>query len=191
MRRRRKSRRMMRRAVPGQSREYQGQQVKAEEGVWRGPGSQAGGGCAQSSHFHSPLLGIPVTFPGMFVRQGSRGGDGGEGYRVRRWRTAGTRHLEELNPLAVAVGEGAFQLRCQLGAVDVAAQCLQRRQGLHLWDMRLVNTVRPRQVPLQTCPQGQPRPGLITPLFQRHPVPCSSSAVFGCRGDCWDCNNLP
>lgn len=78
-------RRMRRRAVPGQSREYRGQQVKAEEGVWMAPGSQAGGGCAQSSHFHSPLLGIPVTFPGMFMRQGSHGGDRGAGRGLRRW----------------------------------------------------------------------------------------------------------
>lgn len=50
--------------------------------------------------------------------EGDRGKGGGG-----RW--CGRGHLEELHPLAVAVGEGALQLHRHLGAVDEAAQSLQ------------------------------------------------------------------
>lgn len=52
------------------------------------------------------------------VRVGGRGCDGG--------------HLEELHPLAVAVGEGAFQGRGQLAGVHVLAESLQGGHHLYL-----------------------------------------------------------
>lgn len=43
-----------------------------------------------------------------------------------------SRHLEELHPLAVVIGEGALQSLGQLARVHMVSEGLQRGQYLHL-----------------------------------------------------------
>lgn len=55
----------------------------------------------------------------------------------------------------MAVGEGTVQLWGQLGAVDVAAQSLQRCQGLHLQGTGLVRPPEAENNPLLHQLRGQ------------------------------------
>lgn len=48
-------------------------------------------------------------------------------------------HLSELDPVVVVVVEGALQVSCELGWVDILQQGLQRRHGLCLEKKKNIN----------------------------------------------------